>query len=52
MDQAVKAGIRIFRTWGFGDINATYIPDGVSGKSSPSLVFAKSKLNAIAAPSV
>ena len=30
MDQAVKAGIKIIRTWGFRDLNVTSIPDGVS----------------------
>ena len=30
MDQAVNAGIRVIRTWGFRDLNVTYIPNGVS----------------------
>ena len=34
MDQAVKAGIRIIRTWGFRDLNVTTIPGGVSGDPS------------------
>jgi hypothetical protein len=49
MDQAVKAGISIIRTWGFRDLNVTYIPSGVSGKSSSFGVFAESELNAITA---
>ena len=49
MDQAVKAGIRVIRTWGFRDLNVTYIPSGVSEKSPSFGVFAESELSAITA---
>jgi len=48
MDQAVKAGIRIIRTWGFCDLNVTNIPGGVSRGVHP----AESELSVIAAPSI
>ena len=48
MDQAVKAGIRIIRTWGFRDLNVTTIPGGVSWEVFP----VKSKLSASTAPSI
>ena len=50
MDQAVKAGLRFIRTWGFCDLNVTQIPGGVSGKSAPFGLFIESELNAITAP--
>ena len=46
MDQAVKAGIRIIRTWGFRDLNVTNIPGGVSG----GVFHADSELSGIIAP--
>ena len=52
MDQAVKAGIRIIRTWGFRDLNSTYIPTGVSGKRSSFGVLVGSELRTITASSV
>jgi hypothetical protein len=52
MDQAVNAGITIIRTWGFRDLNVTYIPSGVSGKSFSFGIFAESELSAITASSV
>jgi len=50
MDQAVKAGIRIFRIWGFRDRNVTTIPGGVSGESP--VTPAESELSVITAPSL
>jgi len=48
MDQAVKAGIRIIRTWGFRDLNVTEIPGGVSGGVFP----AESELSVTTAPPI
>jgi len=48
MDQAVKAGIRIIRTWGFRDLNVTSIPGGVSR----GVFLTKSELSAVTAPSI
>ena len=52
MDQAVKAGIKFFRIWGFRDLNVTHIPGGVSGKSIPFGLFAESELSATTASPV
>ena len=49
MDQAVKAGSRVTRTWGFRDLNVTYIPSEVSEKSPSFGVFVESELSAITA---
>ena len=49
MDQAVNAGIRVIRTWGFRDLNVTYIPSGVSEKLPSFGVFSGSELSAITA---
>lgn len=52
IDQAVKAGIKIIRTWGFRDLNVTYNPAGVSRESPPFCVFAEPKLSTTTASSV
>ena len=49
MDQAVKAGIRVIHTWGFGDVNVTYIPTGVSEKSPSFGIFVGPELSIITA---